>query len=53
MPTRETKLNRRQLLHHFDWCLSKPEAPWEEYNYMGIFTHSDMWVVATERRVDA
>ncbi|RYP00465.1 hypothetical protein DL766_004697 [Monosporascus sp. MC13-8B] len=41
-----------ELIHHFDWCLSKPEMPWKEHNCMGIFTHSDMWVLATERHVD-
>ena len=40
---------RVQLLRNFDWCLGKPEEPWKEHNYMGIFVHSDMWVMATER----
>ncbi|RYP72212.1 hypothetical protein DL771_004342 [Monosporascus sp. 5C6A] len=41
-----------ELVHHFDWCISKPEMPWKEHNCIGLFTHSDMWVLATERRVD-
>jgi hypothetical protein len=39
----------KKLFRHFDWCLARPEAPWKEHNFMGIFTHSDMWVLAIER----
>jgi cytochrome P450 len=39
-----------ELMRNFDWCLSRPEVPWKEANHMGIFTHSDMWVIAMERR---
>ncbi|KAK5655696.1 hypothetical protein OQA88_5629 [Cercophora sp. LCS_1] len=40
-----------ELLRNFEWCLCKPEDPWKEYNCMGIFVHSDMWVTATERKL--
>lgn len=47
------KADRRvQLLRNFDWCLGKPEEPWREHNYMGIFVHSNMWVMATERTLN-
>ncbi|KAK0738764.1 cytochrome P450 [Schizothecium vesticola] len=41
-----------ELLRNFDWCLGKPEEPWREHNYMGIFVHSNMWVMATERTLN-
>lgn len=37
------------MIRNFDWCLANPEQPWTELNFAGIFTHSDMWVLATER----
>lgn len=36
-------------MRNFNWCLATPERPWTERNMMGIFTHSNMWVLATER----
>ncbi|KAH0443887.1 cytochrome P450 [Colletotrichum camelliae] len=38
-----------ELIRNFDWCLAKPDTPWREFNYAGIFAHSDMWVLASER----
>ncbi|KAK3388000.1 cytochrome P450 [Podospora didyma] len=38
-----------ELMRNFDWCLAKPENPWKEANYIGLFTHSDMWVLVTDR----
>jgi hypothetical protein len=37
-------------MRNFELCLAKPEAPWKEHNFMGIFTHSDMWVLVTARQ---
>ena len=37
------------MIRNFDWAIAKPEQPWNEINCAGIFTHSDMWVLATER----
>ncbi|KAK2779605.1 pisatin demethylase [Colletotrichum kahawae] len=39
-----------ELIRNFDWCLAKPDTPWRESNYAGIFAHSDMWVLASERQ---
>ena len=36
-------------MRNFDWCLANPEKPWHEINFAGIFTHNNMWVLATER----
>jgi len=38
-----------KLMRNFDWSLATPERPWKERNNMGIFTTSNMWVLATER----
>lgn len=44
------KLTLMQLMRHFDWSLARPDHPWKEANYIGIFAQHDMWVIATERR---
>ncbi|KAL2879023.1 hypothetical protein SGCOL_005722 [Colletotrichum sp. CLE4] len=38
-----------ELMRNFDWCLAKPDTPWKEANHAGVFTHNDMWVLASER----
>ncbi|WYZ45977.1 hypothetical protein EsH8_IX_000202 [Colletotrichum jinshuiense] len=38
-----------ELMHNFDWCLAKPDTPWKESNFAGIFCQKDMWVLASER----
>ncbi|KAF2111057.1 cytochrome P450 [Lophiotrema nucula] len=38
-----------ELLRHFDWATAKPETPWKEMNYIGIFVHEEQWVIITER----
>ncbi|KAF2183831.1 pisatin demethylase [Zopfia rhizophila CBS 207.26] len=40
-----------EFLRHFDWSLATPEKPWRETNYMGIFAHDEMWVLAMEREL--
>ena len=49
---RRVELTSFQLLRNFDWGLANPEKPWKEANFMGIFTHSDMWVLVTERHAN-
>ncbi|KAF9874726.1 cytochrome P450 [Colletotrichum karsti] len=39
-----------ELMRNFDWCLAKPDTPWKETNFAGIFAHRDMWVLASERQ---
>ncbi|KAK4443291.1 cytochrome P450 [Podospora aff. communis PSN243] len=38
-----------ELMKSFDWCLARPEKPWKEKNFFGIFTQTDMLVLITER----
>ncbi|KAK1446883.1 cytochrome P450 [Colletotrichum cuscutae] len=38
-----------ELMRNFDWCLARPDTPWKEANHAGVFTHNDMWVLASER----
>lgn len=40
-----------QLVRNFDWALERPEEPWVEHNYAGLYVHSGMWVTAMERLV--
>ena len=42
-----------KLMRNFDWSLAKPEKPWRETNYMGIFIHDQMWVLVSERTANA
>ncbi|KAF6805135.1 pisatin demethylase [Colletotrichum sojae] len=39
-----------ELVRNFDWCLARPDRPWKESNYTGLFAHRDMWVLASERK---
>jgi hypothetical protein len=36
-------------MRNFDWCLARPDNPWKEKNFFGIFTQTDMWVLVTHR----
>ncbi|KAK6221802.1 cytochrome p450 [Colletotrichum tabaci] len=38
-----------ELMRNFDWCLARPDTPWKESNHAGVFTHNDMWVLASDR----
>lgn len=35
-------------MRNFDWALANPEQTWKEINYAGLFSHSDMFVLAAE-----
>ncbi|KAI0468317.1 cytochrome P450 [Xylaria cf. heliscus] len=39
-----------ELLRNFDWTLVNPETPWEDANYMGLHSTTDMWVLVEERK---
>ncbi|TDZ54681.1 Cytochrome P450 monooxygenase lolP1 [Colletotrichum trifolii] len=38
-----------ELVRNFDWGIARPDAPWKEANFAGIFSHKDMWVLVSER----
>ena len=38
-----------QLIRNFDLCLARPEQPWQQKNFLGIFTQKGMLVTANDR----
>ncbi len=38
-----------QLIRNFDLCLARPERPWQQKNFLGIFTQKGMLVTANDR----
>jgi hypothetical protein len=36
-------------MRNFDWCLARPEKPWEQQNLLGLFMQDEMLVLATDR----
>ena len=37
------------MMRNFDWSIANPEQPWKERNYGGVYAHTDMFLLASER----